>query len=417
MNFLGYLIEMVKTPPIKSSEELRIIASNYYKELEEASKNSDRKIAWCSSVGPAELLLAMDFEVYYPENHAAMLGASRKANDYIPLTVAQGYSPEICSYLTSDIGAYLKNETPFKKAYGIKEIPRPDVLIFNTNQCRDVQDWFSFYANEFNVPIFGINSPGFVNELKQTHINTVAEQMKEMAESLENITGHPLERKKLQRSLQLSLECSNLWLDVLNTATNVPSPLTFFDGCIHMLPAVVLRGNQIAIEYYKKLKDELEIRIEKQISAVADEKFRIYWEGMPIWGKLRALSDQFYDLQTCVVASTYCNSWIFTGFNPKEPFSSMAKAYTNLFINKSESGKINYLKEMIEKYQIDGIIFHNARTCPNNSNTRYGMPKRLEQEINVPNLVIDADLNDLNVYSEEQTKTNIEAFVEQLTGM
>jgi benzoyl-CoA reductase/2-hydroxyglutaryl-CoA dehydratase subunit BcrC/BadD/HgdB len=408
---------MVKTPPLKSTQKLKEIATSYYKELEEASANPNKKIAWCSSVGPAELLLAMDFLVYYPENHAAMLGASRTANDYIPTSVAQGYSPEICSYLTSDIGAYLKNETPFTKAYGIKEIPKPDVLIFNTNQCRDVQDWFSFYANEFKVPIFGINSPGFVNELKQSHINTVAEQLKDMTESLENITNQSFEQHKLQEILQLSLECSNLWLDVLKIAVTIPSPLTFFDGCIHMLPAVVLRGNQIAVEYYTILKEELETRIDKGISAVENEKFRVYWEGMPIWGKLRHLSDQLYDLQTSVVASTYCNSWIFSDFEPNKPFSSMAKAYTNLFINQSEASKIKYLKKMIKEFKIDGIFFHNARTCPNNSNTRYGMPKRLEVQTNIPNLVIDADLNDLNVYSEEQTKTSIEAFIEQLAGI
>jgi len=170
------------------------------------------------------------------------------------------------------------------------------------------------------------------------------------------------------------------------------------------------------ILYYKLLKEELEDRIKKNISAVLDEKFRLYWEGMPIWGKLRTLSDQLYDLKTCVVASTYCNSWIFTDFNPNDPFSSMAKAYTSLFINKSETEKIKYLKEMIKEFFIDGVIFHNARTCPNNSNTQYGMPKRLEEQTEVPNLIIDADLNDLNVYSEEQTRTNIEAFVEQLSG-
>ncbi|MHA2307398.1 MAG: 2-hydroxyacyl-CoA dehydratase subunit D [Candidatus Hodarchaeales archaeon] len=408
---------MGKSPVIKSTQELKNIATAYYKELETASKDPDQKIAWCSSVGPAELLLAMDFEVYYPENHSAMLGASRTANKFIPLSVAQGYSPEICSYLTSDIGAYLKKETPFTKAYGINEIPKPDVLVYNTNQCRDVQDWFSFYANELDVPIFGINSPVFINELKQSHIRVVADQMKDLSECLEEITDHPLERKKLQERLKLSLECSNMWLEVLNTAANVPSPLTFFDSCIHMLPAVVLRGNQIAIDYYSTLKDELKIRIEKQISAVPHEKFRVFWEGMPIWGKLRALADQLYDLQSCVVASTYCNSWIFSDFNPNEPFLSMAKAYTNLFINRSETGKISYLKQMIHEYKIDGIIFHNARTCPNNSNTQYGMPKRLEKQTGIPNLVIEADLNDLNVYSEEQTKTNIEAFVEQLAGI
>ncbi len=184
-----------------------------------------------------------------------------------------------------------------------------------------------------------------------------------------------------------------------------------------MLPAVVMRGEQVAVDYYRLLKKELLERVENGAGAVENEKYRLYWDGMPIWGKLRVLSEQFIELQSCVVASTYCNSWIFSDFNPHEPFSSMAKAYTDLFVNRSESSKEKYLQEMIQKYKIDGIIFHNARTCPHNSNTRYGMPKRLDEETNIPNLVIDADLNDLNVYSEEQTKTNIEAFIEQLAGM
>ncbi|MHA2390064.1 MAG: 2-hydroxyacyl-CoA dehydratase, partial [Candidatus Hodarchaeales archaeon] len=79
--------------------------------------------------------------------------------------------------------------------------------------------------------------------------------------------------------------------------------------------------------------------------------------------------------------------------------------------------KEKYLKKMMDKFSVDGMIYHNARTCPNNSNTNYGMPKRLQNQTGIPSLQIDADLNDLNVYSEEQTKTNIEAFIEQLAGI
>jgi benzoyl-CoA reductase/2-hydroxyglutaryl-CoA dehydratase subunit BcrC/BadD/HgdB len=42
------------------------------------------------------------------------------------------------------------------------------------------------------------------------------------------------------------------------------------------------------------------------------------------------------------------------------------------------------------------------------------MPERLEKRLNIPTVTIDGDLNDLRCYSEEQAKTNIEAFVEQL---
>jgi benzoyl-CoA reductase/2-hydroxyglutaryl-CoA dehydratase subunit BcrC/BadD/HgdB len=69
---------------------------------------------------------------------------------------------------------------------------------------------------------------------------------------------------------------------------------------------------------------------------------------------------------------------------------------------------------MLKKFNIDGIIYHDAKTCPYNSNNRYGMPQRIEAETGIPSLVISGDLNDLRCISDEQTKTNIEAFIEQL---
>ncbi|NQT39844.1 MAG: 2-hydroxyacyl-CoA dehydratase, partial [Planctomycetes bacterium] len=133
-----------------------------------------------------------------------------------------------------------------------------------------------------------------------------------------------------------------------------------------------------------------------------------------VWGKLKDLSQQFLELQTCVVASTYCNSWIFDDLDPADPFRGMARAYSGLFICRSEEAKEAYIRQMVEKYKINGILFHDAKTCPNNSNNRYEMPQRLQKELGIPYLVINGDLNDLRLYSEEQSRTNIEAFAEQL---
>jgi len=115
-----------------------------------------------------------------------------------------------------------------------------------------------------------------------------------------------------------------------------------------------------------------------------------------------------------VVASTYCNSWIFDAFDPEDPFRSMARAYTELFIVRSDETKEGYLKREFDLYDIDGIIYHDAKTCPNNSNNRYGMPARLQKKTGIPYIIIQGDLSDMRCYSEEQTKTNIEAFIEQL---
>jgi benzoyl-CoA reductase/2-hydroxyglutaryl-CoA dehydratase subunit BcrC/BadD/HgdB len=388
--------------------------ADYYLELDHASSTAEKKIAWCTSVGPAEILRAMGFLVYFPETHSAMLGATRTATDYIPHANALGYAPEICSYLTSDIGAYTQGFTPLTRAYGIESIPKPDVLVFNTNQCRDVQDWFAWYAREFDAPLVGIHTHRGVGDVTESHVDSIAKQMEEMIGPLEEIAGSKLDLEELERVVALSRQCSELWERVLGTAAAAPSPLTFFDGTTLMGPAVVGRGTQEAVDFYKMLLAELEERVKDHTGAVDGERFRIYWEGMPIWGRLRAHSELFSGLEACVVASTYCNSWIFSAFDAADPFVSMAKAYTELFIVRSDKAKEKYIEEMLDLFQIDGIIYHNARTCPNNSNCNYGMPVRVTKETGIPHLVIDGDLNDLRCLSDEQTKTNVEAFIEQL---
>jgi benzoyl-CoA reductase/2-hydroxyglutaryl-CoA dehydratase subunit BcrC/BadD/HgdB len=393
----------------------KLMADHFY-ELDKAAKDGKPKIAWCTSVGPAELLRAMGFLVYFPENHGAVLGATRTANDYIPLANAIGYSPDICSYLTSDIGAFLKGETPLSKAYeGIASIPKPDVLVFNTNQCREVQDWFSWFGRQFKVPVIGVNTYRGVKEVTDAHVEAIARQIEALVPTLEKVGGARFDIARLRETVGLSLETTRLWKKVLETAAAVPSPITFFDGTIHMGPAVVLRGTPQAVQYYKVLLPELEQRVKDSTAAVEGEKFRVYWDGMPIWGKLRELSELFTGLKTNVVASTYCNSWIFDAFDLADPFRSMARAYTELFIVRSDEAKENYIEAMTKKFKVNGTIFHDSKTCPNNSNCRHGMPQRLQKKLDIPYLVVYGDLNDLRCYSEEQAKTSIEAFIEQLS--
>ncbi len=400
---------------IESTGQMMKIMSDYFYDLNDAAKSKHRKVAWCTSVGPAELLRAMGFAVHFPENHAAMLGATRMATELIPEANTIGYSPDICSYLTADIGAYLKKVSPLAKAYpGIDGPPRPDILVYNTNQCRDVQDWFSWYAKELNVPCIGITSPKNFTDVSDILIDDVTQQIEALIPTLEEVSGQKLDIQKLRETVSLSRECTELWRQVLETATVTPAPLTFFDGTIHMGPAVVLRGTQQAIDYYRQLLEELNQRTYDKVGAVDNEKHRIYWEGMPVWGRLRQHSDLFSELQTSVLVSTYCSSWIFPDFDANDPIRSMAKAYLGLFIVRSDTYKEEYIKGMLKKFHIDGIIYHDAKTCPCNSNSRYGMPQRLEQETGIPSLVISGDLNDLRCVSDEQTRTNVEAFIEQL---
>lgn len=410
------MTEQNKTPfkKIAAAKACKKLMADHFYELDEASKTGSRKIAWCTSVGPAELLRGLGFLVYFPENHGAMLGATRMATDLIPYANALGYSPDICSYLTADVGSYLQKKSPLAMAYNIESVPKPDVLVFNTNQCRDVQDWFSWYARELEVPLVGVHTHRDIGAIGSVQIEDIASQIESLVPELETIAGEKLDMDRFKEVLGYSRRTSELWRACLESAGAIPSPWTFFDATIHMGPAVVARGTQQAVDYYELLLPELQQRIQEGVAAVEGERHRLYWEGMPIWGKLRPLSDQFASLKTCVVASTYCNSWIFDQLDPEAPFESMGRAYTELFIVRDEPFKEQYITDCFEKYKFDGILFHDAKTCPNNSNNRYGMPERLSRKLGIPVLTINGDLCDLRCYSEEQAKTNIEAFIEQL---
>ena len=92
----------------------------------------------------------------------------------------------------------------------------------------------------------------------------------------------------------------------------------------------------------------------------------------------------------------------------------MAMAYTKIFINRGENAKLKYMEKMLSEFDIDGIIFHDSKTCFNNSNSRFGLPKRLKDATGIDTLTIDGDLNDLRFFSDGQTKTKFETFIEQI---
>lgn len=399
---------------IQAQRQLKTLMRDYFLDLDAASKDPGRNVAWCTSVGPCEILSALGFEVYFPENHGALLGVRRQSHQMIPRAVGMGYCAESCSYMNSDIGAAVLGVSPLTTAYGIDGPPRPDVLVYSTNQCREVQDWWGFFGRRHDAAVHGIRPPTHLGEVMPHHVAFVRSLLVDLVEQLESEFRLRLDYDRLEEVVALSSRASMLWREVLDTAQACPAPITFFDGVIHMAPVILMRGSKVAIDYYELLLREMRDRVTNGVAAVADERYRIYWEGMPIWPKLRELSEACIDLNVAVVASTYCNSWAFEEYQRGDPLEWMAKTSIEIFINRDEVTKQAFLESMFDRFRIDGAIFHNARTCPNNTNSRFGMAQRLREQRNMPILVIDGDLSDVRFFSTAQTMTNLEAFTEQL---
>lgn len=396
--------------PLESAPKLKEIIHGYYRGLGEAGRQAN--VAWCSAFGPVELVRAMGFTPYFPENHAALIGASRLTARYISLALADGFSPFASSEMASDVGAMLAQETPLAGLHGLDGVPPPQVLVYNTNVGPYVARWFEYYANRLGAPLLGLHPPAVLDEVEKIEVDAAVQQTLRLVDRLQKVSRRALDHDRLAEVVDRSARACRLWNEILDLAAQTPSPLTFFDTLIHVAPAMLMRGTEEAIQYYEILLAELKHRIAEKIAAVPGERLRFYWDGVPIWCALRPLASLFLEEGIAVVGSWYSQTYALEGLHRDNPIESMAAAYTSIFPNRSREFKVRYVARQFERYGVDAAVYHDARTAPDHSAVRSGIHIRLRRDTGVPPIVIEADTHDLRLVSIEHIRGQLREFVE-----
>jgi bcr-type benzoyl-CoA reductase subunit B len=396
-----------RSPKIHAGSRMKEMMSMYYLDAKNAADN-ERKVAWITSGGPVELLIAMDVIPVYPENHGAMCGVTRMGVELSEVAEEMGYSRDICSYARTDIGSAVTGKSP------IMGLPKPDFLLCCNNICGTVTKWYEVLARLFDVPLVYIDTPFIHEEMTENSVEYVKHQLTRAIQQMETILGEKFDMERFSEVAMLSGQASNLWGEVLAMSKSIPSPMSAFDGFILMAPIVTLRGQQDVIDFYEVLKAELAERVDNQVAAVPGEKYRLLWDNLPIWFKMRDLSEKFIDLGACIVASTYLNAWARYELDGTNPVDAIARAYASAFVNESIQHRARLMSDIIEEYSVDGVIFHSNRSCRPYSLGQYDIKEMLTERTGVPGILIEADMNDERVYSEGPVFTRLEAFIETL---
>ncbi|MHB8092945.1 MAG: 2-hydroxyacyl-CoA dehydratase subunit D [Syntrophales bacterium] len=396
---------------IKAAAKMKEIMTAYYIDAKTAGQTG-KKVAWITSGGPVEPLIAMDIIPVYPENHGAMIGASKMGVELCRKAEEMGYSSDLCSYARSDIGCAPINGGP------IGGLPKPDMLVCCNNICGTVLKWYEVQARYFNIPLFILDTPfthvGFSAEAKKY----VKRQILEYIEFLENATAKKFDYDRMREVGKLSLEGQRLWQAVLDMAVNRPSPLSAFDAFFHLALIVTLRGTRQTVDYYKILLEEMQERVAQQIGAVAEEKYRLLWDNLPIWYRMKWLSEKFASAGACLVADTYTTAWCGSMKYIKEDdfIDTMAEGYSRIYLNIGVDQMAEQVIAMAEKYNVDGIVMHSNRSCKPYSFGQYDIQRIVGEKMGIPTLMIEADMVDERNFSESQVETRIEAFIEVLKG-
>ncbi len=398
--------------PLECAPKLKELIHSHYLDLQAASEDPSRHVVWCSGLGPVEILRALGLTPYFPENHAALIGASRQADHYLRRALAAGFSPFANTAMTSDIGAFLAGESPLVSVHGTAGPPRPEALVYSTAYSESLRYWFEWYSNHFQVPVFGLHPPPQLGDVDQTDVDNTVQQLLRLAHRLEARFVQKLDIDHLAGVVAQSARAASLYGLCLDLALQTPSPWTYFDVLVHLAPMVLMRGTPQAVEYYRILRAELEERVNQGLAAVPGERFRFYWEGPPIWCGLRPLSTLFLEHRVAVVGSTYGRIFALEGLDPDNPIESMARTYTGIFPNRSSGYKADFLQGEVERFGVDAVVYHDGRTAQKHSSVRYGLQHRLKEATGLPSLVLEADTHDSRVFSMEQLERQLEDFIE-----
>lgn len=394
---------------IQSAKKMKEIMTAYYIEAKTAGETG-KKVAWITSGGPVEPLIVMDVIPVYPENHGAMIGASRMGAALYEKAEAMGYASDLCSYACSDIACAPINGGP------IGGLPRPDMLICCNNICGTVLKWYEIQARYFNVPLFILDTPFCHTEYTREMRKYVSRQIDEYLRFLEEHCGKKYDYDRMKEVGKLSVTGQKLWQAVLDTTMHKPAPMSAFDAFFHLALIVTLRGTQQAVDYYEMLLAEMKQRITDDIGAIPNERYRLLWDNLPVWYRTKWLSEKFAAQDACLVADTYTSAWCgsLKYVDENNFLETMAECYTRIYLNIGVDEMAKTVMAMVDKYEVDGIVMHSNRSCKPYSLGQYDIQRIVEKQKGIPSLMLEADMTDERKFSESQIETRIDAFIEIL---
>jgi len=403
---------------VNTTRLVRDMVNDFYDSLRRA-KEEGRLVCW--GVGPITYtpLLTMDIAFLHLENYATLCSGRKGEKEMLDAAEAAGYSRDVCSYLRIGNGSSLLSRS------GRTDISRPELLmpepdfIYCIPICPTMTNWYESLLKIYNCPSFYVDIPMAYNDDEvEENIRYVARQLRDFIQFLEDISHRKFDWERFKYLVGLVREGSRIKKECFKLCQHIPSPMSQFDWFISLAPANILRGRERSVEYWKLLKAELEDRVARGIGAVPEEKYRLYWDHIAVWFRLRDLSEWFAAHDACVVAGNYVNCMFYPEpeeIEPEHPLETLARERcATLQMVRNLDYRINIVGKLIEEFRIDGMVVHASRTCRPLALGQYDLVDAIGEKYGIPGIVLEGDHCDPSLYSDAEWHDKLESFLEMV---
>ena len=404
------------------------------------AKERGKHVVWYNGAALNPLFQAAGLEWCHGEAFAARLAAQHLEGPAQAAGAEYGYIGELCSYARTHLGcAVLTHQTVNEQATGVvgmvdqqelaAKLPAPDFFVNGYAGCSTGQQWDAMTYRVFDrkLPLFNVSIPmlwgnkpdaGYMRGQEWTEVGQYVEgQLRELIEFLEHQTGRPFDWDALCESMFYIKRASELRLEAMALCTQAPTPATYWDWVASIAPINFLPGNQALVDYFAGVKAEIEQRVADGVSAVANERYRVYFDGIMNWNKLGFLTRKFAEYDVAVVAGRYTHESFWQEpqlIDTDNPLLGMAQHYLLCPLNHGLKNLEELLLRRLDEYAIDGIAFHSTRTCRAMTNPQAMLARTAERERGVKSFVFEGDVADASFYNDELFDSRLEAMLEAI---
>ncbi|MBD3215151.1 MAG: 2-hydroxyacyl-CoA dehydratase [Candidatus Lokiarchaeota archaeon] len=406
----------------KSAKNLTKMMGMYYTYNKIQAKKG-KFVIWIAIVVPVELLKGFDdLIIAVPENHSAMCAAKKLGPTLAETAESKGFSMDLCSYARIDMGSMFGNGNNSP----IGGLPKPDLLISNTNNCSLLVKWFDVYHRKYDVPHFILDVPFCYKKQKEKDLEYIVQQYKDLITLIEELTGQDFNNEKVKKAISYSNEAMKHWKRFLGYAAHHPSGISAFDSFVHMAPYLSShRGTPLIVEHFKMLADETKALMEEGEYPVRSEKYRLLWDNIAPWHQLRPMSSKLAGIDANIIYATYtsCMGTVEGEvkrypLDPDQPLRSLARIQNSTVCPYGLQLRYNAMTEMIERFDIDGVVFTSNFSCKPYSVMQLDLMKKIrETHPDVPCIMINVDHADGRKYNEGKVFLKIETLLEEIESL
>jgi benzoyl-CoA reductase/2-hydroxyglutaryl-CoA dehydratase subunit BcrC/BadD/HgdB len=380
-----------------------------------------------------DILRAMDIVTVGTENYAGLCAAKMDAERFLSKAEAEGYPRHLCTYATCGLGfdALRRElgEMPPNAPDGGMESP---TVMLGTGMmiCDPRYKWYQAAQRYTGAPthILGLLSPPVhythidLEEVKSYYLRYVTEELRGLVDFLERQLGKKMDWDRLSEVVDLSERTTKVWYDTYQLRKAVPAPMPTEDALNCMVPGYFMMGTQEAYDFYCQLYDELKYRVDNKIGTIPNEKYRLLWSlNIPPWYAL-VLFNYFETLGAVFPIEVVYHPLKFEiPSGVTDPLERMAWRFYDSFTRRHEKARghtgdsvVEWMLELIEDYQIDGVVFHQAMTCRTIHTGLLHQISVLKKYCGKPVLLLEGDIVDIRNYNEANTHAKIDAFIELL---